>query len=110
MAYQGQQIFKEIAGLVVLAGTPQAIWTPAAGKKFRLAGFHVGVSAACSVLFKEGAGNTSINVRSGLLGINGVVHADSLPGGVLAAAADNVLKIDATANATVHGFVWGSEE
>jgi len=110
MPYTSQMIYKEIAGLAVLAGTPQAIWTPTAGKKFKLAGFHVGVSAACSVLFKEGAANTSINVRTGLLGINGVVHADSLPGGIVSAAADNVLKIDVTANATVHGFVWGSEE
>ena len=110
MAVRGQMLVKEIAGLVVLAGTPQTIWTPAAGKKFRLYGFHVGTSAACSVLFKEGAGNTSIGVRSGLLPINGSLHADSIGEGVVSAAADNALKVDVTANATVHGFVWGWED
>ena len=110
MAVKGQMVVKEIAGLVVVAGTPQTIWTPATGRKFRLYGFHVGVSAACAVLFKEGAGNTSIGVRSGLLGVNGNVHADSIGEGVVSAAADNALKVDVTANATVHGFVWGYED
>ena len=105
-------IVKEIAGLVVVAGVPQIIWTPAAGSKFRLCGYHVGVSAAASVLFKEGAGNTSIGIRSALLaiGIPDVAPDIGDGDGVLSAAADNALKIDVTANATVHGWVWGFEE
>ncbi len=110
MAVRGSQVTKEIAGVAITAGTPVSIWTPATGKKFRLYGFHVGVSAAAAVLFKEGAGNSSIGVRSGLLAANGVVHADNLGEGVLSAAANNDLKVDATANATLHGFVWGFEE
>ena len=110
MSVRGGMIVKEIAGLVVVAGTAQAIWTPASGKKFRLYGFHVGVSAAASVLFKEGAGNTSIGVRSGLLAANGTCWVDAIGEGVLSAAADNALKVDVTANATVHGFVWGYED
>jgi hypothetical protein len=105
-------IVKEIAGLVMVAGVVQTIWTPAAGKKFRLCGYHVGVSAAASVLFKEGAGNTSIGIRSALIGANLGDSSDNIGDGdgILSAAADNPLKLDVTANATVHGWVWGFEE
>ena len=106
----GGVVVKEIAAVAVTAGTPATVWTPAGGKRFRLCGWSLGVGAAASIIFKEGAGSTAIGVRTPVLPINGV---DSQPGlwpGVLSAAADNVLKVDVSANATVSGYVWGFEE
>lgn len=103
----GAPIFVEI-NKVVVAGAPQTIHTPAAGKKFRLAAYRVAVSAAAGVLFKEGAGATLI-LRTPTLAIN-TPDGDRLGEGKLSAAADNVLSVDATANATVTGWAIVYEE
>ena len=108
----GGVVTKRVSAVAVVAGTPQAVWTPAAGKRFRLCGWSLGVGAAASIIFKEGAGNADIGggVQTPVLPINGV---DAQPGiwpGILSAAADNVLKVDVSANATVSGYVWGFEE
>lgn len=94
---------------VVTAGTPATVWTPAAGKKFRLVGYAVSVSAAAGVLFKEGAGNTQI-FRTPTLAINTPHELDRIAEGILSATVDNALKVDTTANATVTGSCWGYEE
>lgn len=104
----GPLLTKEI-NAVVVAGTPATVWTPAAGKKFRLVGYAVAVSAAAGVLFKEGAGN-SLVLRTPTLAINTPHDIERIAEGVLSAAADNALKVDATANATVTGSCWGYEE
>lgn len=106
----GPLVTKEIAAVAVVAGTPAVVWTPASGKRFRLMGWSLGVSAAASVIFKEGAGNALIGVRTPVLAINGVDAQFGAWPGVLSAAADNVLKVDVSANATVTGYVWGFEE
>src|SRR5260221_5148899 len=52
-------IFKPIKAVAITAGTPVAVWTPAAGKRFRLLGFCVVPTVAASILFEDatGAGN-----------------------------------------------------
>jgi hypothetical protein len=104
-------IVKEVTGQAIVAGTPLDLWTPAAGKRIRLCGYRLGVSAACSVIFKGGAGNTAIGVRTPLIGANLADGGDIAYGaGVQCAAADDHLKLDVSASATVHGYVWGFEE
>jgi hypothetical protein len=103
----GAPSYKEI-NAVVTAGTPAAIHTPASGKKFRLVAYRVSVSAAAGVLFKEGAAN-SLVLRTPTLAIN-TPDGERLGEGVPSAAADNVLKVDVTANATVTGWALVYEE
>src|SRR5438270_894637 len=102
-------VVKPVTGLAVVANTPQAVWTPATGKKFRLMGYHLGVAvAAASVILKD---NGTEVVRSGFLAIGQTDACDLLASvGIPSAAANNPLQVDVSANATVHGFVWGFEE
>jgi hypothetical protein len=102
-------VFKTIAGVAVVAGTPQTIWTPGVGKKWRLMAYHLGVTAACAVIFKYGAANTEA-LRTGLMAANTGVASPDMGQGLMLGAADEALKIDVTANATVHGWVAGLEE
>jgi hypothetical protein len=65
---------------------------------------------AAPIIFKEGAGNAAIGLQTPVLAINGTDSLDLRGGGILSAAADNVLKVDVTLNSTVTGTVWGFEE
>ncbi len=111
MAFGGGLTFKRIAAVAVTAGTPQTVWTPTSGSRFRVLGFSLGVTvAAASVFFVEGAGNTATGIATPILAINGVSNSPRLGNGYQSVAADNVLKIDVSANSTVSGSVWGIEE
>lgn len=103
-------VIKTVAAVAITAGTGATIWTPTAGKKFRLMGWALSVSAGASLIFGDNAVATVI-LRSELLAAAGI--SQNPPGfgnGFLSAAANNVLKLDVTANATVSGFVFGTEE
>ncbi|SRR5712692_9851233 len=105
-------VIKTIAGVAVTAGTPQSIWTPVGGKKFRLMGYSIGISvgagSAAVFILKD---NTAEILRDIANGANGLGKASPLLGnGYLSAAADQVLKLDTLASATVQGFVFGCEE
>jgi hypothetical protein len=100
----------DIASTAITAGTPLTIWTPAAGKKFRLMGWQLSSSAATSLIFKYAAGSTLL-FRSPTLTAAGVW--DTPPGfgnGQMPGAANDVLKLDCVANSTVAGFIFGCEE
>jgi hypothetical protein len=102
---------KSVAAVAITAGTGATIWTPTSSKKFRLMGWILSVSAACSLIFGDNAVGTVI-LRGPLLAAAGV---DPGPppawgNGFLSAAANNVLKLDVTATATVSGYVFGTEE
>jgi len=91
------------------AGTTD-VWTPAAGKKFRLLGLVVGSSVAGRVALVEGAGNTLVlPVR---LLANQSLFLQIAANGILSAAANNVLKIrnNAGAAADLDWCAWGMEE
>ena len=102
-------VYKIITGAVI---NPEAtVWTPAAGKKFRLLGFYlVSGAAAGSILFKDGTGGTTIfSVPN-----NGVTAGQyvALPGiGILSATANNVLTATGSgASQTITGTIFGTEE
>lgn len=99
--------WKNIAGVAITAGTPAAIWTPAAGKSVYLMGWQLSLSVAGLFIFK----------------VNGV---EVLRGGSNASATDNdsppsmaafptgasnaqPLQLDVSASGTVNGFVFGYE-
>lgn len=102
-------VFKPIAAVAVVAGTPVTVWTPAAGKKFRLMGFMLSLSVAGSVLLLDNAGGAEI-VRTPLMAAGAGLASPPLGNGALSAVANNVLKVDVTANGNVSGFVFGTEE
>lgn len=104
-------VVKTIAAVAVTAGTPQTIWTPAAGKKFRLTGYSLTTTVAGAAILKYGAGNTEL-LRTGLLPANGPpsISPTGLADGVMPGAADDALKIDVTVTGSVSGFVCGIEE
>jgi hypothetical protein len=108
----GTLVFKRISPTSITAGTPLAVWTPTSGKKFRLMGYTLGATvAAAQAFFVEGAGNTATGVATPVLAIGGPpAVAPQIGDGYLSAAADNVLKIDVSATATIAGSVWGTEE
>lgn len=86
------------------------VWTPTSGKKFRLMGGSISVSAAVNVLFEDnsaGAGN--FVWRTPTLNANTPYNFD-LGNGKLSAATNNVLKATASAAATITGTLYGVEE
>lgn len=101
-------IVKTIAAVAVTAGTPVAVWTPGAGKKFRLMGFMVSSSAAGSVIFKDTSA-TEI-VRTPLMAAGIGLASPPMGNGILSVLANNALNVDVTATGNVSGFVFGTEE
>lgn len=102
-------VFKDINAVALTAGTGATVWTPAASKKFRLMGGWFSSSAAAALIFGDNlVGN--VIFRTPLLGAAGVFPLPSIGNGVLSTAANNVLKLDCSANTTVTGCVFGTEE
>jgi hypothetical protein len=94
----------------VAIGSIATVWTPAAGKKFRLMGGCISVSAGCNVLFEDnsaGAGNFVFQTPT--LAADTAYNFD-LANGYLSAAADQVLKATSSAGANLLGTLYGCEE
>jgi hypothetical protein len=92
----------------VAIGTIATVWTPTSGKKFRLMGGSISVSAAGSVLFEDNSGGNTI-FRTPKLAVDTVYNFD-IPGGKLSAAANNVLKATLSTTGNLIGTIWGTEE
>jgi hypothetical protein len=94
--------------LDVSAATAEAtIWTPAAGKKFRLMGFILATGVASTLTFKDNTGGTTIFVARAAADTPLVVN---LGNGILSGAADRVLTVTRGTSATLVGTVFGTEE
>lgn len=93
----------------VAVGTEATIWTPAAGKKFRLMGGVLAVAtAAGAVKLRDNTAGTIIAVIPTLT-LNDPVPFE-LDQGILSAVANNVLTAQGAATAVLHGIVFGTEE
>lgn len=97
--------YKSIDANAITAGSPEAAWTPTAGKRFVLLGWSLSVSAAASVIFQDG---DTVLFRTHKAAVDTAIES---PGDFRYASAtkDRALKIDVSANATVSGFVYGYE-
>lgn len=112
MAYNGSgwdrartpTVFKPFAPGSISSET--TIWTPAAGKKFRLMGIVVYASTAATFLVKDNTAGTTILAFGA--NTNGICI--PLGNGILSAAANNVLTITPGGAATVQGTAFGTEE
>lgn len=86
------------------------IWTPAAGRKFRLMGYVLeSGTIGGNVLLKDNTGGTTrLIVPFGAA--NGVIVSPPMGNGILSAAVNNVLTATGTATQTLSGYVFGCEE
>lgn len=100
-------VFKAVGGVAVVAGTPVTIWTPAAGKKFRLMGYFLSGDAATAAIFLDQAAEV---IRTGKMAAGIGVPSPAMGNGALSAVANNVLKLDTLVNTSFHGYVFGTEE
>ena len=99
--------YKDVSA--VAAGSIVTVWTPTSGKRVRLMGVTISVSAACNVLFEDnsaGAGNFVFRTPKLLAD---TPYTFDLGNGKLLSAADNVLKATSSAAANVTGTLYGVE-
>lgn len=89
-------------------GTIATVATPTIGKKLRLLGGSISVSAAASVLFEDNAAGTTVYRTPQLLA--GTPYNFDLGNGYPLAATNNVLKGTSSAAATITGTLYGVEE
>lgn len=99
-------VFKTVASVAITAGTPVTVWTPAAGKKFRVLGFALGASVATAIILLDSAAEIARQL------VPAATSAPSPPmgNGILSVLANNTLKLNVSTSATINGFVFGTEE
>ena len=109
-------IFKTVAATLIGS---TALWTPAAGKKFRILGFKVAIpstattAAGSTITLKDGAGTVFTLAVLGATTQIVTYQQTGMMNGYLSAAADNVLNVDLSAALTAGAVVvdvWGTEE
>jgi hypothetical protein len=104
-------IFKSLNTVSVAAET--TLWTPSAGRKFRLMGFCLtALGAAGNVTLKDNTGGAAlpITLPFGAIGASLTVMPPALGNGILSATAGNVLTATGAASQTLSGFLVGTEE
>ena len=82
------------------------LWTPAAGKKFRIMGFTLTAGGACELSFKDGTGGTTVLFYAA--GLDPLTV--DLRNGLLSAAANNLLTVVRSVSVTLKGTIYGTEE
>ena len=99
----------DAAGIAI--GTIATVATPTTGKRLRLLGGSISVSAAVSVLFEDNAaGAANFIRRTPKLVADTPYQLDFGPRGVLLSAANNVVKATGSGAANLTGTLWGIEE
>lgn len=101
-------VFKPFAPTAV--GAEVTIWTPAAGKKFRLMGYYFASDAAIRLTLRDNTAGTII-LELPNLGIN-FLHSTPMGfgNGKLSAAVNNVLTVTGSGVGNLNGYVYGTEE
>jgi hypothetical protein len=89
------------------------IWTPAAGRKFRLMGYCLTAGgAAGNVVLKDNTAGAALPIvlPFGAIGANLTVVPPAMANGILSATAGNVLTATGAASQTLSGYLIGTEE
>lgn len=91
--------------------TEQTIWTPAAGKKFRILGYNLtsGTVGGNVTLKDNTAGTTCLVIPFGAATANNQTP-PNFGNGYLSAVAGNVLTATGSATQTLSGYIYGCEE
>ena len=87
----------------------QNIWTPAAGKKFRLMGFILTTDVDCNLTFRDNPTGALIFLASAKALVP-TITPPNLINGFLSGNINRILTIQASAAATIFGTVFGCEE
>ena len=107
-------VFKKLQAVSVTAGTPVAVWTPAAGKKFRMMGFILATTVAGSILMEDATGGANefhrVPLLTGTTAPPPPIASPPLGNGYLSTTANNALFIDVTVTGVVSGVIYGTEE
>lgn len=106
--YRSPSAFKNVNAVLVTAES--TVWTPAAGKKFRLIGYCLtqGVVTGAVTLKDNTAGTTILIIPQNTIGVS---QCGSLgTNGILSAAINNVLTATGAATETITGYFYGTEE
>jgi len=91
--------------------TETAIWTPAAGKKFRLMGYQLtSGTVGGDVVLKDGTGLATIMTIPFGAAAGSSQTAPPLGNGILSGAINRVLTATGAATQTISGYVFGTEE
>ncbi|MGB7297341.1 MAG: hypothetical protein WBC70_17325 [Candidatus Aminicenantales bacterium] len=103
---------KTVNAAALATNTPQALWTPAAGKKFRLRGIEISsedLLAGELVEVLDGA-TVILNFRPTTTGFQTQLELDA--NGYISTTADNVLNIrhQGAAGRDIAANAWGNEE
>jgi hypothetical protein len=108
VAQRTPAVFKPFSAVLITAET--TIWTPAAGKKFRLMGYAItqGVVTGAITIKGNTAGATILVIPQHTIGV--VQISPAIGNGILSAAANNVLTATGVATETITGYVFGTEE
>lgn len=101
-------VFKNLSAVLITAET--TIWTPTAGKKFRLMGFCLaqGVVTGAITLKDNTAGTTILIIPQNTIGVS--FCSPAVGNGILSATINNVLTATGAATETITGFIFGTEE
>lgn len=100
-----------IKAQAITAGTGVSVFTPTAGKKYRILGYHLSSSVAGSILFEDGTGVVGSEIlRTPLLLAATGQGSPDMGNGVLSATANNALFIDVTASGNVSGWIAIEQE
>ena len=101
-------VFKPLNAVAI--GTEAMIWTPTAGKKFRLMGFVLSVgTAAGNVVIKDNTAGTTILVLPKAV-LDTPFISPPMGNGILSGTINFLLTATGVATATLSGFVFGTEE
>ena len=107
MGLRTASIFKTFVLTSVAAET--TLWTPSAGKKFRLMGYCLtSGTLGGNVILKDNTGGTTLLVIP--FGSVSAPIQEVLGNGILSSAANNVLTATGTATQTLSGYIYGNEE
>lgn len=101
----------DIPVTAITAGVPVTLWTPGAGKKFRILGWALSLTVAGSVILLDNAAGAFVpGGRTPAMGAGIGLVSQVMGNGFLSAVANNVLKADVSATGSIQGFVYGTEE
>ncbi len=102
-------IFKTLSAVAI--ATEATIWTPTAGKKFRLMGGNIASSVVGNVTLRDNTAGTIIAVvPCGVAGVAYPIFGPNAGNGILSAVVNNLLTATGPALATLSGNVFGTEE
>ncbi len=104
---RNSNVFKPLNALG--ASVEVAVWTPAAGKRYRLIAVAVVSSVAGNLVFRDGVAGPVVLVVPSAAGGVAPVPLD-LGDGILSGAADRPLTITGPATSAISGVVMGTEE